>query len=74
MTRAAFGSIITLTLLLPVAWIGSDFSLVVPIPGTDVGSVVVSLSELIFIGIPVLFILFMIIEATGHVRERKPPS
>ncbi|GAB7020440.1 hypothetical protein [Halostagnicola bangensis] len=78
MNRAALGSVLAIGFLLPGAWIGSEQTITVPIPAglsiTAEESVVVGVPELIFVGIPTLFVAFMLIEATGHVRERKPPS
>lgn len=78
MNRAAFGSVLTIGLLLPGAWIASEQTITVPIPAglsfATEESVVIGVPELIFVGIPTLFVAFMLIEATGHVRERKPPS
>lgn len=74
MNRVGLGSVVTLALLLPVTWIASPVSIVIPDVVTGGEPLVVGVPALIFVGVPVLFTLFMVIEATGHLRERKPPS
>lgn len=71
-----FGAVAMLVLLLPGVWLSDGRSIPVPaeLPLEAAGSVEVGVPVLLFAGIPTLFILFMIVEATGHVRERKPPS
>ena len=78
MNRATYGSVVMLACLLPGIWLSDGRTITVPVP-TELpvaveGAVEVGVPVLLFAGIPTLFIAFMIVEATGHVRERKPPS
>lgn len=78
MSRETFGSALLLALLLPGVWLTDGQSITVPVPAElpvgVTGPVEIGVPVLLFAGIPALFIAFMIVEATGHVRERKPPS
>jgi hypothetical protein len=78
MNRAALGSVLTFTILLPGMWLASGQTVTVPETAvlSDLlgGPVEVGVPELIFVGVPALFLLLMVVTASGHLRERKPPS
>lgn len=77
--RETYAAIIVLILLLPgVSYARELPPVTIPVPpelpiGVS-GPTTVSVSVLLFTVIPTLFIILMIVEATGHIRERKPPS
>ncbi|SEH16195.1 hypothetical protein SAMN04487967_2486 [Natronorubrum sediminis] len=76
--KRTFGAVAMLALLLPGVWLMNGQTVSIPIPAElpleMAGTIEVGLPVLIFAGIPTLFTLVMFLEATGHVRERKPPS
>lgn len=77
MTRTTLGSAVILVLLLPGLLFTHGWSVTVPFPSAVPfvgGSTVIGVPELIFVGLPAAFVALMIVEATGHVRERRPPS
>ena len=78
MRRATAISVFIFAGLLPGVLLtdGMAFTVYVPatVPYLPGGPLVLDVPILIFAGIPALFVLFMVVEATGHVRERKPPS
>lgn len=78
MSRRTYGAVVMLVALLPGVWFSDGHTLAVPVPPelpvAVQGTVEVGVPELLYAGIPTLFVVFMIVEATGHVRERKPPS
>ena len=78
MRRATAISVLIFAGLLPGVLLTEGMAFTVDVPDTVPylagGPVVLDVPILIFVGIPTLFVLFMIVEATGHVRERKPPS
>ena len=78
MNRTMLSSVLVLVVLLPGLLFTGGLSLtvsvptVVPLIGGGAGAV--GVSELLFVGLPTAFLVFMVVEATGHIRERKPPS
>lgn len=64
-----------LAILLPGLLIAAELSLILTIPATArTPALSLSLAESLFVTVPALFILFMIAEALGHIRDRNPPS
>ncbi|RQH01448.1 hypothetical protein [Natrarchaeobius oligotrophus] len=78
MRRATFGAVFVFAGLLPGVLLTDGLAVSVDVPGAVPylagGPVVLDIPVAIFVGIPALFTLFILVEATGHVRERKPPS
>ena len=78
MSRTTYGAVAVLVALLPGVWFSDGYALTISVPAevpiAFQGPVEITLPVLLFAGIPTLFTLFMIVEATGHIRERKPPS
>ncbi|RQG95397.1 hypothetical protein [Natrarchaeobius chitinivorans] len=78
MKRATFGSVLVFVGLLPGVLLTDGLTVSIDVP-TVVSHlagnpVIVDVPLALFVGIPTLFTLFVLAEATGHVRERKPPS
>ncbi|MDQ2051237.1 hypothetical protein RBH26_12185 [Natronolimnohabitans sp. A-GB9] len=76
--KRPLGSVIMLALLLPGVWLADGQTLTIPVPTElpieTAGAIDVGVPELLFAGIPTLFVCAMFLEALGHVRERQPPS
>lgn len=78
MKRATTMSVLIFAGLLPGVLLtdGMAISVDVPpsVPYLAAEPIVFDVPLVIFAGIPAAFVLFMVVEATGHVRERQPPS
>ncbi|WP_129116826.1 hypothetical protein [Halegenticoccus tardaugens] len=79
MNRATLGSLFVLGGLLPGLLFVGTLDARVPAPPVlgrylpaDGGAI--GAPELLFVAIPVAFVVFVVYESLGHYRNRKPPS
>ncbi|MEY7852181.1 hypothetical protein AB7C87_23605 [Natrarchaeobius sp. A-rgal3] len=78
-----YAAAVMLALLMPGVWLSEGQTIPMsvladtpladtPIPIDE--TLTVDVPTLLFAGIPALFVIFMLVSATGHIWERRPPS